>query len=235
MVPRALTRQQVRQIDRWAIETLGVPPEVLMENAGRRAADVAQEMLANSSPSGRGQGEGSYRRGAEPRVAILAGSGNNAGDGFVVARHLLIRDIPPHLYLLGDTSKFSREAQINLHLAEKLLGEVRDVRGRTFEELTQMWRPYDLLVDALGGTGITGALRGDLANAVEAANATGVPILAIDIPTGLDCDTGEALGPTIRAKKTITFVARKVGFDGPGAAEYTGEVVVTDIGVPAQV
>jgi NAD(P)H-hydrate epimerase len=214
-----MTRRQVRWVDRWAIETLGVPAGILMENAGRCAAGTAGEMVAHL-PS--------------PRVAILAGSGNNAGDGFVVARHLRIRQIPADVYLLGDRAKFSGEALANLHLCEKLLRPVHDVRGRAAAELTELWRPYDLLVDALGGTGITGALRGDLAAAVEAANATGVPILAIDIPTGLDCDSGLAAGPVIRATRTITFVARKAGFDAPGAAEYTGQVTVADIGVPVQ-
>ena len=98
--------------------------------------------------------------------------------------------------------------------------------------MTTRWRDYQLLVDALGGTGIEGALRGNLARAVQAANATGVPILAIDIPTGLDCDNGTAEGPAIRAIRTVTFVARKAGFDAPGAAAFTGEVVVADIGLP---
>lgn len=218
--PAGMTRAQVRAVDRWAIETLGALPEILMENAARGAADVAQSMLAG-------------RPGA--RAAVLAGAGNNAGDGFAVARHLRVRGIEADVYLLADPAKISGAALANLRLAEALLGAARDVRGRQAEELARLWRPYDLLIDALGGTGITGELRGDLAVAVQAANAAGVPILAIDIPTGLDCDSGRPLGPTIQARKTVTFVARKVGFDAPGAAEYTGEVVVADIGVPVQV
>lgn len=214
-----MTRRQVRWVDQWAIGTLGMPAEVLMENAGRCAADAAEEMV---------------RHLAAPRVAVLAGSGNNAGDGFVVARHLRIRGIDTDVYLLGDRDKFRGEALLNLTLCEKLLDGLLDVRGRDAADLAGFWEPYDLLVDALGGTGITGALRGDIAAAVEAANATGVPILAIDIPTGLDCDSGQAAGPVIRAKKTITFVARKAGFDAPGAAAYTGEVIIADIGVPVQ-
>jgi NAD(P)H-hydrate epimerase len=214
-----MTRRQVRWVDQWAIGTLGAPAEILMENAGRSAAQAAAEMVQGL---------------AAPRLAVLAGSGNNAGDGFCVARHLRIRQIDVDVYLLGDRAKFTGEALMNLQLCERLLGPVREVRGRPAAELAELWRPYDLLVDALGGTGITGALRGDLAAAVEGANATGVPILALDIPTGLDCDTGEAPGPVIRAARTITFVARKVGFDAPGAAQYTGDILVADIGIPVE-
>ncbi|KKL90641.1 hypothetical protein LCGC14_1902640 [marine sediment metagenome] len=88
-------------------------------------------------------------------------------------------------------------------------------------------------MDAVGGTGIRGALRGDLAVAVEQINAAAPPVVAVDIPTGLDCDTGQAPGPAVCADLTVTFVARKTGFDAPGAAKYTGRIIVADIGVPA--
>jgi NAD(P)H-hydrate epimerase len=212
-----MTAEQVRAVDRWAIETLGVCGLVLMENAGRSAADLAALMACEA--------EG-------PRVAVLAGAGNNGGDGFVVARHLRLRGIPTDVYLLADRESVRGDARTNLDLLEKLGERAKESAPRSEEELATAWKDYTLLVDALGGTGITGALRGDLAKAVSAANATGVPILAIDIPTGLNCDTGQVEGPAIRASGTITFVARKAGFDQPGAREYTGEVVVADIGVP---
>jgi NAD(P)H-hydrate epimerase len=91
------------------------------------------------------------------------------------------------------------------------------------------------VVDGVGGTGIEGALRGGLARAVEAINAADRPVLAVDIPTGLDCDTGEAPGPVVRAAVTVTFLARKTGFDNPAAAEFTGRVHVADIGIPPEI
>ncbi|NQU75301.1 MAG: NAD(P)H-hydrate epimerase [Planctomycetes bacterium] len=214
-----MTRDEVRAIDRWAIETLGVPGLVLMENAGRSAADAAGLMLAET---------------ANPasRVAVLAGGGNNAGDGFVVARHLRLRGIAADTYLLAPREKIRGDALVNLEVLEKLTDDIHYVGGRSIGQLADIWQGYGLLVDAIGGTGINGPLLGDLAAAVSVANAAGVPILAIDIPTGLDCDTGQALGPAIRAATTITFVARKRGFDAPGAADYTGKVIVADIGVP---
>ena len=212
-----MTREQVRAVDRWAIQELGLPGVVLMENAGRNSADAAGLLLADVD---------------KPRVAVLAGVGNNGGDGFVLARHLFVRGLAVEVHLLAEREKIAGDARVNLLAVETLGIRLIDSRGRAAGELTKEWGQYDLLVDALGGTGITGELRGDLAVAVEAANATGLPILAIDVPTGLDCDTGKPLGPAIRATMTITLVARKVGFDAPGAADYTGEVVVADIGVP---
>ena len=179
-----MTRRQVRWVDQWAIGTLGAPPEILMENAGRSAAQAAADMVQIA-----------LRR-AWPCWPARA---TTPAMAFAWRAHLRIRHIAVDVYLLGERAKFTGEALMNLELCERLLGPVREVRGKPAAELTELWRPYDLLVDALGGTGITGALRGDLAAGVEGANATGVPILAIDIPTGLDCDTGEAAGPVIRA------------------------------------
>jgi len=215
-----MSRDQVRHVDRWAIDEIGLPGLVLMENAGRQAADVACAMLADAGPTA--------------RVAVLAGAGNNGGDGFVAARHLLLRGVGVDVYLLAPPERIRGEARANLDALARLGVMCHQATGQTAEALTGQWGDYALLVDALGGTGITGALRGDLATAVEAANATGRPILAIDIPTGLDADTGEVHAPTIRAARTVTFVAAKTGFDAPGAAAVTGSVTVADIGVPPE-
>lgn len=212
-----LSREQVREVDRWAIEEIGLPGLVLMENAGRQVADAACEMLAGPSA---------------PAVAVLAGAGNNGGDGFVAARHLRLRGIRADVYLLASREKIAGDARVNLNALERLGDKAVDCLGRPKDRLAQTWGGYGLLIDALGGTGIRGALRGGLAEAAEAANAAGAAILAVDIPTGLDCDSGRAEGPAIRARLTVTFVARKKGFDEPASAAFTGEVRVADIGVP---
>ncbi len=217
--PAAMSREQIRRVDRWAIDQIGLPGAVLMENAGRQAADVACAMLDQFGGG---------------RVAVLAGAGNNGGDGFTLARHLLVRGIGADVYLLAPPEKIRGEARVNLDALTRLGVTCRPATGRAAAALTAQWGDYDLLVDAMGGTGITGALRGDLATAVEAANATGRPILAIDIPTGLNADTGEVDGPAIRAERTVTFAAAKTGFDAPAAAAYTGRVTVADIGVPPE-
>jgi NAD(P)H-hydrate epimerase len=214
----SITCHQVRVLDRWAVDALGLPSLVLMENAGRNAADVAGFLLEDADKA---------------RVAVLAGAGNNGGDGFVVARHLCVRDVFVTVFLLAGREKIVGDAKINLDALDRLGVKIHDATGESPQALTERWRRYSLLVDALGGTGITGPLRGDVLTAVQAANDTGQPILALDIPTGLNGDTGLADGPAIGAVATITFAARKTGFDNPDSEPFTGEVIVGDIGIPA--
>ena len=215
----ALSREQVRSIDRAAIETLGIPGVILMENAGRQCADAVEGFLGSA------QGRS---------VAIVAGAGNNGGDGYVVARHLDLRGARTTTFIVVPAEKITGDARVNLDALRGLKHDVRELSGGRIARLAEMLKDFDVVVDAVGGTGIRGALRGDAATAVEQINAAGRPVIAVDIPTGLDCDTGAAAGPAVRAKLTVTFLARKIGFDRPGAAEYTGEVRVADIGIPPE-
>jgi hydroxyethylthiazole kinase-like uncharacterized protein yjeF len=214
----SLSRDEVRAVDRYAIETMGVLGVVLMENAGRNVSDAVEEML--------GGAEGR-------RVAIVAGAGNNGGDGYVVARHLGLRGARVTTFLVAPEEKITGDARANLDILRKLSADVRRPSSQELERLGVELGKFDVVVDAVGGTGIRGALRGEKAKAVEQINASGRPVVAVDVPSGLDCDTGGAEGPAVRAKLTVTFVARKKGFDAPGSEAYTGEVRVADIGVPA--
>ena len=213
---RALSRRQVRDFDRLAIKTWGVPGPVLMENAGRNAADAICKFL------------GQVR---SRRVAVVAGTGNNGGDGFVIARHLQMRGASVAVFLAGSREEMSPDAGTNFAILEKLDFDIRPCGGEA-AGLAEDLGGFDVVVDAVGGTGITGPLRGAAAAAVEGINAAARPVVAVDIPTGLDCDSGSAPGSAVRADLTVTFVARKIGFDAPAAADYTGKVVVADIGVP---
>jgi len=213
------TREEIRAFDRYAIEALGVPGIVLMENAGRQVADAARAMLAGR---------------AKPRVVILAGPGNNGGDGFVVARHLAMAGIRAEVALLAPREKIVGDADTNLRVLEAmglsvrvLVGEVEAMLG----ELRPMLAEADLVVDGLLGTGTRGEIREPYTSVIGAVNEAKRPVLAIDIPSGLDPDTGKPLGPTVRATKTVTLAAVKAGFRKPGAEEYTGEVVLADIGI----
>jgi NAD(P)H-hydrate epimerase len=217
---RPLMREDFRRIDRYAMETLAVPGAVLMENAGRNAADAIERFLGDA---------------ASRRVAVVAGAGNNGGDGFVVARHLAMRGATVATFLVAPADKIPGDAAVNLAILRNLRHDVRDAGGAELAGLAGALREFDLIVDAVGGTGISGPLRGAAASAVEGINAAGRPVAAIDIPTGLDCDTGLAHQPTVRAALTVTFVAAKAGFDAPGAQAYTGMVVVADIGIPAEI
>jgi len=217
LLKKSLTRDEVRAVDRYAIETLGVPGVVLMENAGRNAAGVIEDFLAHD---------------ARRRVAVVAGAGNNGGDGYVIARHLARDGYPVTTFLLSPDESITGDARINLDILCRLKLDVQPAGD--VSRFADVLRRFDLIVDAVGGTGVRGAPRSDLAAAVEQINAAGKPVLAVDIPTGLDCDTGEALGPCVRAAATVTFVARKRGFDNPASLSYTGPVHVADIGVDAE-
>jgi hydroxyethylthiazole kinase-like uncharacterized protein yjeF len=218
---RSLSRQEVRRIDRLAIDTLGVCGLVLMENAGRGAADAIEAFCGGLL--------------ASKPIAIVAGGGNNGGDGFVVARHLALRGVAVCTFLVAPADKLTADAAANLAILQKLGHDVRTLAAGELGGVAEQLRRFQVVVDAIGGTGIRGALRGEMAAAVEAVNAAGRPVVAIDIPTGLDCDTGTADGPAVRAALTVTFVARKKGFDAPGAEAYTGRVIVADIGIPAEI
>lgn len=216
---RSLSRQQIRAVDRYAIEQLSVPGVVLMENAGRNAADAIEEFLGGA---------------AGRSAAVVAGAGNNGGDGFVIARHLAMRGASVRTFLVAEAGKITGDAAVNLEILRGLAYDVREVVGEALAGLGRQLSEFDVIVDAVGGTGIHGQLQGDVAVAVEQINAAGRPVVAVDIPTGLDCDTGEAVGPTVRADLTVTFVARKKGFDAKSASKYTGRVVLADIGLDSE-
>lgn len=199
-----LSRSEVRELDRRAIEAFGVPGVVLMENAGRGAAELLMRLNPERRP-----------------VVILCGPGNNGGDGFVIARHLDNAGWPVKAWLVADAAKLSGDAAVNYGVAESS-GLVEGAAGAL-----DGW-----VVDALFGTGLSRGLENPFAQHVAAINASNCPVLAIDIPSGLDCDTGEPLGPTVRATHTATFVAHKRGFLNPASKAWTGEVHVIDIGAP---
>ncbi len=215
---KSLTRAEVREIDRRAIEEFGLPGVVLMENAGRNAAALLHE------------------RAPAARIAIVCGKGNNAGDGFVIARHLVNHGHDVRLLLACDPAEYRGDAAINWHVVEKMGIRAEKLAAASSAAWEQALAGADWIVDALLGTGATGAPRGAIATAIEAVNAVAerdhVGVFAVDLPSGLDCDTGHAPGVCIRANLTGTFVARKVGFDRPGAAAYLGDVQVLDIGAP---
>jgi NAD(P)H-hydrate epimerase len=218
---RPLSREETRRIDSYAVSALGVPGVVLMENAGRNAADAIERFLGGA---------------AGRKVAVVAGAGNNGGDGFVVARHLAMRGASVVTFIAAPVERIAGDAKVNLQVLQELGHDIRHAASTgKLGSLSKGLSKFDLIVDAVGGTGIQGTLRGEAAAAVGQINAANRPVVAIDIPTGLDCDTGEAPGPTVKAAMTVTFVARKKGFDSPGAAAYTGQVVVADIGIPADV
>ena len=209
-----LDRESVRAVDRAAVEEYGIPGIVLMENAARGLADQALQMLGNAQDS-------------PPTTLIVCGSGNNGGDGYALGRHLHNASINVVLVQLGEPRAGS-DAAINREICLKMgLCEVPldDIATRA---------DADLIVDAIFGTGLDRPVSGPAAEAIERMNVAAAPVLAVDVPSGLDCDTGEALGTTVRADCTVTFVAKKPGLITAAAKEYVGKVVVADIGAPIE-
>jgi len=210
-----LTRDEVRQVDRRAIEEFGLSGLVLMENAGRGVVDVL------------------VRLGIDAPVVVCCGKGNNAGDGFVLARHLDLRRADVRVLLFADPAELTGDAAINFGILEKC-GVAIDVFSRDIDEarLQKQLDGAGWIVDALLGTGAKGDPRPPYDRVIAALNEHAAPKLAIDLPSGLDCDSGRPGKPTIRAAHTCTFVAAKPGFFSPGAAHYTGQLHVLDIGAP---
>jgi len=212
---RHATREQIREVDRTAIEEYGMPGVILMENAGRGAAQIALEMLGGKK---------------DAHVAIVCGRGNNGGDGFVVARHLHNRGVGGTVFLLAPRETIGGDALINLQIAERMGLDLRDAQPGDLD-----FSECGLVVDAMLGTGLAGEVREPFLAAIEAVNAAGRPVLAVDIPSGLDANTGEVLGDCVRANRTATFALPKVGFIRAAGPEMTGDVTIVDISVPREI
>ncbi len=215
-----MTRDRVRAFDAWAINELDVPGVVLMENAGRSCAELIVEKLSGID---------------KPRVCIFCGTGNNGGDGFVIARHLLNRGFAVVTVICGEPSRIRAEARINLAILEGIGQHIEvldpDTTDDVEDRVAALAKGTDMIVDAIFGTGLTGELRDEYKLLTAGINGLGCPILAVDIPSGLDCDTGQPHDIAVKANCTVTFVAVKKGFTHEDAQRYTGEVYVASIGV----
>jgi NAD(P)H-hydrate epimerase len=214
-----LSPAEMGEADRLTI-TGGVPGSVLMENAGRAVADTVS------------------RHWSRRPVIVLCGPGNNGGDGFVMARHLDNNGWPVDLHVFARNRHDSTDADVFFDVLytagipfTQYHPEHVNEQQRTFA-LKRIQRLDQWIVDGLFGTGLTRPLSAPYDWLVEIVNDGGLPVLAIDLPSGMDCDTGEPLGPTIRASHTATFVAWKRGFLHPNSKDWTGEVHTIDIGVP---
>ncbi|MBX3190326.1 MAG: NAD(P)H-hydrate dehydratase [Labilithrix sp.] len=218
MIP-VLSRAQMRAFDAHAIDVCKVPSVVLMENAGRGAADVIEREILG----GRAEGK---------RVVILCGAGNNGGDGFVVARHLVARGARVDAWLAGDAAKMTHDCKANHDAFVGLVGRVDAVVPSALDPLRVALAGADVVVDALFGTGLDRPLGDLFAGLVTFVNDARAKRVALDVPSGMNADTGAAMGAAVRADLTVTFGHLKLGHvTGPGA-HLSGVVRVVDIGVP---
>ncbi|MBN2291362.1 MAG: NAD(P)H-hydrate epimerase [Pirellulales bacterium] len=210
-----LTGEQSRRLDRLAMEEYGMMGLVLMENAGRGAVDVL------------------CREEIDGPVVICCGRGNNAGDGFVMARHLDLRGYDVRVLAWAKLDELRGDAAANFKILQKtdvpitVYGHDFDLARLDNEFATAAW-----LVDALLGTGARGEPRAPFDTVIERINASAKPVLAVDLPSGLECDTGRPASQTVRAKITCTFAAAKTGLIMPQAEPFVGQVHVVDIGAP---
>ena len=222
---KVVTAAEMRQIDRDTIEGIGIPGIVLMETAGSAIVRAIKQYY----PTGQ-------------RVGILVGKGNNGGDGLVIARQLAHTGHDVHIFLVSPADSFTGAAEINLQIAknlglriESILGEKEAWKGGNVEAWKRWMTNCELLVDAIFGTGLRGAVRGPIATLIEAINSLSTPILSVDLPSGLDADTGNPLGVCVRADRTVTIGLPKRGLLVYPGAELAGALEVVDIGFPKQV
>lgn len=214
-----VTAEQMRELDRLTIQKYGISSLTLMERAGEGIARAILEKLGKSAKRG---------------VLIVCGKGNNGGDGLVVARLLKKKRVACEVALLARPAELSPDAGHNLKLFLKLKGKVTEIAADCLSLLQQAIARKGLLVDAILGTGLKNDVRGLFAEAIALMNASGLPIVAVDIPSGLDSDRGTPLGVSIRANMTVALGYAKLGEVIYPGLDYSGHLAVADIGIDAR-
>jgi len=207
---RRVSVKEMQEMDRKAIEEMAIPSIMLMENAGQR---VAEQVSAK-------------------KIAIFCGTGNNGGDGFVAARHLVDKGAEVKVYIIGKKSDIKNDPKINL---DKLELDVEEMVSRPNLEHQMFEVRPQLLIDAIFGIGLKGEVREPARSIIADLNKNNIPILSVDVPSGLDADTGKVLGVAIKATKTVTMQFAKNGFYINKGPEHVGEVIVADIGIPGDI
>jgi hydroxyethylthiazole kinase-like uncharacterized protein yjeF len=221
---KILSAAEMREVDRLTTARYGIPGATLMENGG---ASVA-EFIAQRWP-----------KFAQRRIVVLCGKGNNGGDGFVVARHLLELGAKPEVYLFAAPDEMQGDAAANCKRWREVSTALQSVHSSgDLQNIKPALDTADIIVDALLGTGTHGAVEGLFAEGIEAVNkrrgAVRSAVVAVDIPSGLVADTGEAMGACINATCTVTFTAPKIGMILGTASEAVGDLIVRDIGSPPE-
>jgi NAD(P)H-hydrate epimerase len=208
---------EMRAIDRHAVEIVGIPAAILMENAGRAVAAAI---------------EGIFRPPAGKKVVVLCGRGNNGGDGFVIARTLFRSGISAQVWTVSQPRDLKGEARLHHGIFVRAGGRTRLLTPPSKARFARDIAESDLVVDALFGTGLNAPIAGFPARVIDAVNASGRPVVSVDVPSGIDADTGAVLGTAVRASLTITFGHLKAGLVLPPGSIHAGRVEVADIGLP---
>src|SRR3989339_36284 len=208
---KIVTVSTVRNFDKKATKVFLIPSIVLMENAGKNVADI---ILREFKPKS---------------VSIFCGGGNNGGDGFVVARHLYNNNVKVKVFVVHDEYKYSGDARINLKIVKRIkipVNKISNIKGKL---------RTDLIIDALLGTGTSGELRETYKEIIKKINSLKKPVVSIDVPSGIDADTGLSLGAVVKANATVTMAAIKKGLLKNEGKKNSGKIYVVDIGIKAEV
>ena len=211
------TRSEMQRLDEQAIQEYGIPSLILMENAGRASAEELMRLVSKS------------------QISVFSGKGNNGGDGFVVARHLHNHGYKPVVFCFQKPAEMKPDPLVNFHIITRMGVQVIDCsRDPNLDQIKQTLKSSKMTVDALFGIGLSKPIDEPFRSVINIMNEfhSKTPILAIDVPSGLDADSGQVLGVCVRAKLTVTLALPKKAFFAKTTRRYTGKVIVADISIP---
>jgi len=213
---KKVSAREIQEIDKLVIERIGIPSLVLMENAGRQ---TAEKIL------------GQLRRPLKSKVSVFCGLGNNAGDGFVIARYLMNAGVRVRVFLIGKRHQLKSDAAVQCNILRNLKCPVQEIQSSNLSVCREI-ASSDLLVDAIFGVGLNREISEPFRSVIKSLNGSGKRIIAVDVPSGLDATTGSIHGVCVRAHMTVTFSYAKKGFFIKNGPIYIGKLAVVDIGIP---
>ncbi len=224
---QGVTVKQIQRLDRVAIEEYGIPSIVLMENAGRNSANEIIKILRRKK-----------KLLSSLKVSIICGLGNNAGDGFVIARYLKEYGVNIGIFLIGRGADLKKDAAINYKICRRLKYAIKEITGNNTKQLTQFSQNIsqsDLIVDAIFGVGLSREINDPFRSVIELINQTSTKTVSIDVPSGIDGTAGEIYGIAVKADWTLTFTYAKQGFFKSDGPFFSGNLKVLDIGIPGEI
>lgn len=217
---KSVSINQMRNIDSTAIQDYGIPRIVLMEHAGLEVAKATVKLLKKEN---------------KDRIFVFSGTGYNGGDGLVAARHLFNWGYEIVIYMVGKEEKCKKETLSNFNILKKLKVEINYFRPNEASTIKRRLSRNAVVIDSILGIGIKGKVRSPIDDLIKCLNSSKAPILSVDVPSGLNSDSGEILGVCIKASETVTFAAPKKGFFREDGPKRVGEVTLEDIGIPEKV
>lgn len=212
---RFISIREAKELDLKAQKKFGMPVLLLMENAGRAVFEESVKVAKKKN-----------------NVVVFCGKGNNGGDGFAACRHFLTYGLFPEIFLVGKACEVYNEAKVNLDILKRMKQKIFEIDEGNLDFVRKRVLGADFIIDALLGVGLLGDVRGVYRDLINMINSSSAYVLSVDIPSGLDANTGRVLGCCVKANKTVTFVAKKLGMAAGEGAQYCGRIAVKDLGLP---